>query len=380
MHDRAELGTADLPDHRLAALVARQLQTDDAVLLESRAEVAPYDLEALTTAGRYRVTGIARTAAGDQPFAFFVKVVQSWARTAAFSFVPEQYREIALAGLPWWVEPAVYRSELADRLPDGLAMPAAYAVEDLDEDSAALWLELVEHDASPWDVEAFASAARLLGRLAASDRVRPLSGTGRDADAAERMRGYAEGRVAHQVAPALRDDDLWRHPLVAGAFDDDLRTRLLAALDELPDLVAELAAAPAATAHGDACSRNLLVRPAQGDVVLIDFGFFGPAPVGFDLGQLLIGEVQTGERPAGCLPALEAACLPAYVAGLQDEGWAVDVAVVRRVHALQMLLFSGVSAVPFEHLGGPPTPELHALAAERAAAARFVLDLVDATA
>jgi len=110
--------------------------------------------------------------------------------------------------------------------------------------------------------------------------------------------------------------------------------------------VEELEQAPVAAAHGDACSRNLLVPTHGQGFVLIDFGFFGLAPVGFDLGQLLIGEVQLGERSADCLPALEARCLPAYVDGLCAEGLDVDLGVVRRAHALQMLLFSGLSALP----------------------------------
>jgi hypothetical protein len=51
-----------------------------------------------------------------------------------------------------------------------------------------------------------------------------------------------------------------------------------------------------------------------------------------------------------------------------------------RAHALLALLFAGLSAVPFERLGDPVTDELVRVARERAAAARFLLDLVDATA
>lgn len=380
MGGRSALGQADLPDEELARLVARQLGAAEADVLESRAEVAPYDLEALTTAGRYRVTGRARTADGEREFAFYVKVVQSWARTPAFAFVPEEVRENALAGLAWWIEPEVYRSDLRDRLPDGLTMPAAYDVVDLDEDSAALWLEVVQHRAEPWGLPQFTHAARLLGRFAASERVRAVNGTGRGADADRRVRDYAEGRVRHQVVPALHDAAVWDHPLVADAFSRELRDRLLAAADAVPDLVDEMERAPVATLHGDACSRNLLVVQPCERVAVIDFGFFGRGPVGFDLGQLLIGEVQTGERSAQCLPALEQACVPAYVQGLRDEGSDVDEDVVRRAHALQLLLFSGLSGVPFEHLGSPPTPQLSALAAERAQAVAFALDLVDATA
>ena len=382
VHSRTALGPADLADERLAELVALQLGVPaDVTVLESHAEVAAYDLEALTTAGRYRVTGEARCDGVDRPFAFYVKVVQSWARSPAFVFVPERLRELALADLPWGVEPAVYASDLRDRLPDGLTMPTAYAVVELDDDSAALWLELVDHDDGPWSSDDYVRAARLLGRLAAAPAVREVSGVGRAPEhVGGRVRRYAQGRVEHQVLPALRSDDVWSHPLIADAFDDELRRRLLTAAEGLPGLVDELERMPVLTMHGDGCSRNLLVRPEEPGLVLIDFGFFGRGPVGFDLGQLLMGEVQTGERPAACLSALEAACVPAYVEGLHDEGRVFGVDLVRRAHALQLLLFFGVSALPVEHLQGPPTPALRALARARAAAVSFVLDLVDTTA
>lgn len=43
------------------------------------------------------------------------------------------------------------------------------------------------------------------------------------------------------------------------------------------------------------------------------------------------------------------------------------------------MLFTGLSTLPFEHLGTDPTPALHEAAADRAAIARFSLDLLDAT-
>ena len=72
--------------------------------------------------------------------------------------------------------------------------------------------------------------------------------------------------------------------------------------------------------------------------------------------------------------------MAAYVDGMRAEGSTIEASVVRRAHALQLLIFTGYSTLPWEHLGQEPTPELHALAAERAALARFSLDLVDATA
>ena len=112
---------------------------------------------------------------------------------------------------------------------------------------------------------------------------------------------------------------------------------------------------------------------------MVDFGFCGRAPLGTDLGQLVLGEVQTGHRPVADLPALEAACLDAYVAGVAAEGGRADAARLRRSHAVLMTVFAALSAVPVEHLDADPTPALHRLVHARAAVARFVLDLLDDT-
>ena len=379
MSDRgAVLGAADVENDELAVMVARSLGVDSVELVHSTAEVAPYDLEALTTAGRYWVRGSARHTHGTSPFVFYVKVVQSWERSPFFAFVPVDVREIALAMLPWRREPDVYRSDLASRLPTGLSMPTAYAVVDVDPMSAAIWLQAIDVSDAEWDVARYADAAYLLGRLAADPAVAPIGSIG---DVGSVPRQYAAGRLAHQVLPALRDDQLWAHPLVSSTFDGGLRAGLESAADALTGHLDELDAVPLGTFHGDACTRNLLV-PRDGDdrFVLIDFGFWGRGPLGFDLSQLLVGQVQTGERPASCLPALEEACVPAYLRGLRDEG--VDVAedLLRRAHALLVLEFAGLSAIPIEHLDGPPTPERLRVARERASMTRFILDLVATTA
>ena len=373
---RSLLGAADVSDDVLADMVAAQLHVPSVQVLSATADVAPYDLEALTTAGRYRLRGLAAHASGEETFDFYVKVVQSWERSPAFQFVPPEVREIALAGIPWRREPDVYRSDLAQRLPEGLRMPAAHGVFEVDELSAAIWLEVIEVAEDGWHIERFRRAAYLLGRLAGSREVMPLGSLG-GVGSVPRM--YAFGRLDHQVLPALRSDDVWDHPLVTATFDDKLRKDLLSAADALPGYLDELDRVPLGTLHGDACTRNLLV-PAQDDggFVVIDFGFWGRGPVGFDLTQLLMGEVQMGERPAKELPDLEAVCLPAYRQGLLEEGVVIDDGLLRRAHALLMLEFAGLSAVPLEHLDGPPTPDTLRIAAERAASARFILDLVAA--
>jgi hypothetical protein len=379
MQDRSALGPADVTDEQLTAMVADLLGTDPATteVLESRADEVDYDLPAITTAGRYWVSGTARGDGCERPFCIFVKHVQSWSRHPFFQEVPPEHRAAAAESVPWRTEGQVYRSDLRERLPDGLTMARAVGVFDLDEESNAVWLEAVPVTGREWDRTRYAEAARLLGRFATNAQVMETSAAiGHEMT----IHTYFEGRLSLQVLPAVRDEGLWQHPLVAGAFDDDLHGRLLDAADRAPAYTDELARMTHVASHGDACPNNLLAREGSDDFVLIDYGFFGPGPIGFDLAQLLVGDVQVGRRDADDLPTVDETIFAGYMAGLRaEECWIPD-DVVRRAHALQLMLFTGLSTVPLELLDQEPTPEVRHLAAQRAAIARFSLDLCDATA
>jgi phosphotransferase family enzyme len=379
-HDRTVLGPADVSDSELTQMVARLLRAsaDDVTLVDSHATEVAYDLPALTTAGRYWVRGHAAVRGAQVPFAFFVKHVQSFARSPLFAEVPPDVVAMAEAGVPWRTEPLVYRSDLCDRLPPGLRMPRSLGVFDLDEKSAAVWLEEVETHHARWDLPRFERAAYLLGRFAASPQVRERALVGQHPFT---VRDYLEGRLTHQVLPLLADEKIWHHPLVAGAFGGDLRDLLVDMALHADDLVDELAALPRLTAHGDACPNNLLVVEDSGadGFTVIDFGFMTLLPVGFDLGQLLVGDVQVGRLPAASLAEVEGVIVPAYVEGLRAEGCDIPESVVRRAHALHLMVFVGLSTLPFEHLDAPVTPELEHVTAERAAIARFSLDLLAQT-
>ena len=154
-----------------------------------------------------------------------------------------------------------------------------------------------------------------------------------------------------------------------------------AAADCVPAYVEELMTLPHVTGHGDACPNNLLAVEGSDDFTLIDFGFWMPMPVGADLGQLIVGDIQIGKLRAGDLAARDDAHLAEYVRGLRDEGCDIPEPVVRRAHALHLLLMSGLSALPDELLDRDPfDPEVVTLSTDRAAIARFCLDRVEATA
>ncbi|TNM39471.1 hypothetical protein FHP29_11255 [Nocardioides albidus] len=375
MDDRSALGPADVEDPVLAEMVAALLAADDVELRSSSAQVVDYDLPAITTGGRWWVTGTAAVDGRVREFRLFVKHVHEWTRSPLFTEVPPEIRAWAAAMVPWRTEGAVYRSDLGEHLPSGLALPRALGVHDIDEGSYSVWLEPVPVAETAWDLARYRRAALLLGRFAGSPHVRSLADVGGHEWT---IASYVEGRLGHQVLPILGSEDVWRHPLVEGAFAD-LRPRMLGAVERLPALTAELLAQPVLVGHGDACPNNLLVRPDRDGFTMIDFGFFGPVPVGFDLGQLLVGEAQLGRCAADDLAARDEACLTAYAEGLAAEGVELDLPTVRRAHALHLLLFTGLSAIPFEHLGAEPTDALRAMAATRAAIARYSLDLLDQT-
>ncbi len=371
------MGPADVEDDELAAFVAAGLGVRHATVLTSSAKVFPYDRPAITTAGRYLVTGSARTGTGEvRAFTLFVKVIHAYQRSPLRFAIPAHLRAQAAALIPWRTEADLYRSDLPDRLPPGLTIPRAAAVRELDADSAALWLEHVPARRVIWDAGRHARAAYLLGRLAASRAVAPLATA---VHGARTPRVYAGTWLTHVVLPALTGNGAWAHPLVRDAFDARLRRRLLAAADALPALLDELDDAPAATAHGDACTANLLAAGDRDALVMVDLGFCGKAPLGTDLGQLILGEAQTGQRSAADLATLEAACLPAYVAGIHAEGGTASLARVRRTHAALLAVFSALPSVPIEHLDDEPAPRLRRLFRGRAAIARFALDLLDDT-
>lgn len=378
MHERGLLGAADATDEQLGAMVADLLDAspEEVVLLASTAEEFPYDLPSITTAGRYWVQGSARVRGVERPFRMFVKHIQSWSRHPFFEFVPPEHREVAAAGIDWRTEARAYDSDLGDRLPEGLSMARALGVFDVDELSNAVWLEEVPVIEREWDLPRFRRAAFLLGRHAASARVRELLPS---VGHTNTVRGYLDGRLEMQVFPALREVDVWRHPLIVGAFDDRLHARLLEASSRASDHAATLDAMPFLASHGDACPNNLLARGDTDDFVLIDYGFWGPGPVGFDLAQLLVGDVQIGRRGTDDLPEVDEVIVDGYLEGLRAEGCDIAETVVRRAHALQLLIFAGLSSVPFELLDSEPTPALHQVARARADLARFSLDLVDAT-
>lgn len=361
------------PD-QLLEIAARSAGRPGMQRADLRISDVAYDLPSVTTRSRHRVHGTLHTGVEEVPVSIFVKTVQSFAHSPVFAFVPPEHRATALAQLPWRIEPLVYGTDLGRCLPDGLRMAEVYAVLDLEPEAAAIWMEDVDWVDRPWGQQDYAHAANLLGQFAASPQVRTALEPIREQVEAHRVRDYVEGRVTLQVVPALRDPATWAHPMVQRHFSG-CRAGMLDLTERLPDLLAELETLPTGVCHGDACTRNLLAT-ADGTLVMIDFGFLRYAPLGLDLAQLVLGEIQLGERPVDDLTELWALCSAAYAEGVRRTGDPATPAQIERAAALSVAIFAGVSAIPVELLdeAADERPEIFA---NRAVVARFILDLVE---
>ena len=103
----------------------------------------------------------------------------------------------------------------------------------------------------------------------------------------------------------------------------------------------------------------------------------GPAAVGYDLGQLLIGLAHAGRLYVDRLPAVHDVVLRLNTAGLADEGLSVDPDVVRFGFHAALVIRSAFSALQFSALPAPgaPTPGRAVTVARRVWSTRHLVHL-----
>ena len=331
-----------------------------------------YDPGSPATGALLRVSG---TTADGERWRLFLKVLHHPRHWARIGQLPQAVRQQFLDQFPWRGELVAWEPGFADRLPAGLRLPRLYRLADLGDDRLAVWMEDVRTLDDAWDQARFARAARALGGLAAR-RSDPALLAASALPPGAGLRYYVKSRVELASVPILDQDEVWVHPLLAGAADPWLRDDLRTLGARVPELLERLDSLPQALPHGDASPQNLLVPADDPDgFVAIDVSFQTPHAVGFDLGQLLVGLVHAGQLPAAILPEIHPALAPAFTEGLHAAGGRASLDQVAFGYVASLLVRAGFTSLPFERLGEPPTPELAAIFRERAALTRFIVDL-----
>jgi hypothetical protein len=214
----------------------------------------------------------------------------------------------------WRREAEVYadrrlRTSLEDT---GLGLPLAEVQEH--SEGASLWLEDVTGVAGTgFSLADHVATATALGRW----QGRP--GGPVPAWASQRfLRDYSTSRPAD--LSLVDDDAAWDQSLVRATWPGDLRSGWQRLLAHREQLLTSMERLPRTLCHLDAWVSNAIRRPS-GEVVLVDWAFAGDGAVGEDLGNYLPDAVFDLFWPAERLAELEAACFPAYLAGLREAGW-----------------------------------------------------------
>ena len=361
-------------EHDIENMARAALGRPQAEVREWWVDDVAYQIASPTTAGLLRVRGVATDGDAILPWSMFVKVLHSWRHWPGLHTVPAELLDKVSAS-DWRFEADLYASGFDDTLPERFRLPRLYRLHDLGDDRVAVWMEDVRPSTAPWDLNRFRSAALSLGRMAATSGRDPFM-PGRAALAGSWPRLYHQGRIAPIAIPALLRDDLWDDPLMRAAADDALRPDLIELSQRLEPLLAALDELPETEVHGDACPQNLLVPEDEPDsFVVIDWSMAGRAPVGFDLGQLLVGLAHAGELSTPELPTVHDAILDAYVAGLAAEQVVVASEDVRFGFDAALVVRSAFTALPLELLDQPPSDELAGHVAARIELTRYLVDV-----
>lgn len=358
-----------LDRERLTAVVRRVTGRPDAELATVCARPASHRVENMTTQALTHVSG---TLVDGTPWRVFAKTLRPAWHAPLWEQIPPEFHDQVRQTLDWQDEPQVYISHLARDLPPGLRFPHLFAVDDGDE-RVTVWLEDVD-DIEPWDTSRYRRTARRLGRLAGRWPEHRVV-----AELGLRRRPHMQvlfGKITHQDLPALADDALWQTPTVraATARHGDLRGDLHRLAAAAPTLVEAYVNLPHALAHGDATPDNLH-EPTPGDTVAIDLSYVGPAALGSDLSQLLVGRFESGAATEHDLTAIRTTLLPAYLDGLADEGIDADPRDVEAGWAIALAIRSVFTALAVDHRTDLDPTARDQLLARRALTCRFGLDL-----
>jgi hypothetical protein len=295
-----------------------------------------------------------------------VKVLQPASASPSFAQIPPQFHDRVLAELNWLDEPRVYRSGLAEAMPDGLRMPVVHAIDELP-DSVTLWLEHVP-DVTPWDVDRYRRSAAALGRLAA--RWPGVTAVEQLGMGHRPLGALFFGKILNHDLAIQADDAFWEDATIASAVDASHRADLVRLAEHMPTMIDALDALPRGMCHGDATPDNLR-EPGDRTIVAIDWSYGSVEALGSDLGQLLVGRFERGAE-TNDVEVVAAAILEGFLDGV---GGASDAASVERAFATHLAIRSVFSALVVDHRPDLDDDARAALLARRAKVARFGLDL-----
>ena len=297
------------------------------------------------TVGLFRLAGIARTSGrGEVPWIVVLKVVADVDLTGdplidRYTHEPD--------GINYWKREALaFSSGLLIGWPGPLVPVHCYGVEEASKSQAWIWLEARE-GVGPhalWTIEQLASAAYDFGALAAQWQSK-LPDVRHYPWLAQRwLRGWVSMIRIYAVDHFLEHDGCGNGSAVEPFLSGSTRRRIAELIWDADDLLAGFDSLPVTLAHHDPQWGNLFAAapdesPAR--TIAIDWGFFGLAPVGSDLGLHVGQNIMSWGIDQRRAAEHDQASTAAYISGLQDYGWNGDVNSVKFARATAAALNAG---------------------------------------
>lgn len=269
------------------------------------------------SAGLYRITGTGWDAHESVVASVVLKVIQSPANVG--------WKNMGEGDDPthwnyWKREAFIYRSDLLEKLPEGVFAPRCWGVEERPGQVIWLWLEDIRDSLDGvWTLERYALTARHLGRLNGMYAL-PAA-----APAYPWLGVNLTGQWLSQMHP---EGFPWEHPLVLKRYPKCNAFRRM--LGDGERINAALASLPRTLCHGDTYPTNFMSRrtaDGQEGTVALDWALANMAPVGDDLGQFTLGvQNQLKNHPP---EEITNRLFESYLVGLREGGCQVDARLVQ---------------------------------------------------
>jgi hypothetical protein len=205
--------------------------------------------------------------------------------------------------------------------------------------------EVQDEREHPWSIERYAQVARHLGQFNGTYLVgRPLPNDAWITH--DWLRNYL--RHAAPMVAFIRQNPA--HPTVQSMLPGITLPLTLACWHERDRMLKVLDELPQTFCHQDAFGRNLFYR--RGQVVALDWGYAGIAPVGAELAPLIGAAFGLARFPSSQAKELDQACFEGYLEGLRQAGWEPDLWQVRVGYTLTVFLRYTLGATIGEILPG----------------------------
>lgn len=322
------LQTADL-----MPIVAQALGKSTVTPVEWRAQpLAAGGSQIVGGLGIHRVTGVAHTDDGLQPWSLIVKVLRGGAALASDDPGAWNY---------WQREALAYQSGLLAQLPGGLAAPRCYAVQAQADGSVWLWLEEIQAVPGAWPLARHGVAARHLGQFNGAyltghplPAAQPWMTWGRTRQWIDFTRPYVERSAQWAATPLGRR---W--------FGHNSFERMQQLWRQMASLLGAFERLPVCYCHHDAFCRNLLRRTLDDGrqaTVAIDWALTGFGRIGEEIGVTIAVALEFLDVAASQARELDRTVFAGYLDGLRDVGWRGDVRLARLGCTTNALIVTGL--------------------------------------